>query len=126
VPGAGSIADFRDGLAPAQLATVDRLRGLANAAAPGLVERIKWKAPSFAQGDVDRITLGIERDGGIRVVLHRGVAAKPTDGFSFDAPSDLVTWAAPDRGILRFSSAQEVDSRAIELGDLFRRWLETD
>ena len=126
MPGAGSIDDFRDGLAPAQLETVDRLRSLAAAAAPDLVERIKWNAPSFARGDIDRITLGFERDGRTRVVLHRGVAAKPTAGFAFDAPTDLVTWAAPDRGILRFSSVDEVDKRAVELGDLFRRWLEVD
>jgi hypothetical protein len=68
----------------------------------------------------------IEKNGGIRVVLHRGATAKTPEGFAFDAPADLVQWAAPDRGILRFAGLAEVDGRAGELSDLFRRWLEID
>ena len=126
MPGASSIEAYRAGLAPAQLETVDRLRALAAASAPGLDERIKWNAPSFARGEIDRITLGLERSGGIRVVLHRGAKAKTPEGFSFAAPADLVTWAAPDRGIMRFSSPEEVGRRENEIGDVFRRWMEID
>jgi hypothetical protein len=124
--GASSIEDFLSRLAPEQLLTVNRLRALISDARPGLVERIKWNAPSFAIGDTDLITLGIEKNGGIRVVLHRGATAKTPEGFAFDAPADLVQWAAPDRGILRFAGLAEVDGRAGELSDLFRRWLEID
>jgi hypothetical protein len=122
--GASSIEAYRAGLAPAQRETVDRLRELATASASGLDERIKWNAPSFAKDDIDRITLGTERSGDIRVVLHRGAKAKATEGFNFAAPSDLVTWAAPDRGIMRFSSVDVVAEREEEIGDLFRRWME--
>ena len=124
--GARTIDDFRRNLAPDQRETVDRLRALAADAAPDLAERIKWNAPSFAKGDTDRITLGIDKNGSIRVVLHRGATAKTPPGFAFEAPVDLVQWAAPDRGILRFSSAAAVDNRAQEIGELFRRWLEID
>jgi hypothetical protein len=122
--GIGPIDAYRDRLAPAQRETVDRLRTLAAAAGPDLVERIKWNAPSFAHDDVDRITLGIQRNGDIRVVLHRGARSKPIEGFAFEAPADLVAWPAPDRGVLFFSSAEEVDKRADEVSGLFRRWLE--
>jgi hypothetical protein len=121
---ARTIDEFRHDLAPGQLETVDRLRAIAAASGTHLVERIKWNAPSFAQGETDRITLGLEKDGGIRVVLHRGATAVTPPGFAFAAPADLVQWAAPDRGILRFSSAAAVDNRADEIGDVFRRWLE--
>lgn len=124
--GASSIEAFRAGLAPAQRETVDRLRALAAASAPGLEERIKWNAPSFALDDVDRITLGLERDDAIRVVLHRGAKTKTVDGFAFDAQSALVRWAAPDRGVMRFASPGEVESHETEIGDLFRRWMEID
>ena len=124
--GARTIDDFRRNLAPDQRETVDRLRALAADAGPDLSERIKWNAPSFAKGDTDRITLGIDKNGSIRVVLHWGATAKTPPGFAFEAPVDLVQWAAPDRGILRFSSAAAVDNRAQEIGELFRRWLEID
>jgi hypothetical protein len=126
MPGASSIDGYRDGLAPIQRETVDRLRTLAASSAPGLDERIKWNAPSFARDDIDRITLGIERNGDIRVVLHRGAKARTPEGFSFDAPADLVTWAAPDRGIMRFSSHREVEGHEHEIADVFRRWMEID
>jgi len=126
VAGARTIDECRRDLAPTQLETVDRLRALAAGATPELTERIKWNAPSFAKGDTDRITLGIEKNGGVRVVLHRGATAKTPPGFTFAAPADLVQWAAPDRGILRFANVAAVDNRAGEIGDLFRRWLEID
>ncbi|QZH75851.1 MAG: DUF1801 domain-containing protein [Erythrobacter sp.] len=124
--GAGSIDAFLVALAPAQRATVDRLRALVKASAPGLEERIKWNAPSFAKDDIDRITLGLERDGCIRVVIHRGAKAKDVAGFAFEAPSDLVRWAALDRGVMRFASVAEVASRENEISDLVRRWMEID
>ena len=121
-----TVEEFRAGLAPEDLAIVDRLRTLASSAAAGLEERIKWNAPSFALGDVDRITLGLERKGGVRVVLHRGAKSKPTAGFAFEAPGDLVRWPAPDRGVMTFSQASEIDRRKADIGDIFRRWLATD
>jgi len=90
MPGARTIDDFRRNLAPDQRETVDRLRALAADAAPNLAERIKWNAPSFAKGDTDRITLGIDKSGIIRVVLHRGATAKTPPGFAFEGPADLV------------------------------------
>lgn len=124
---AGSGIDaWRAKLDPADLLTVDRLRALAAACAPNIAERIKWNAPSFARGDVDRITLGLERKGGVRVVLHRGAKAHAAVALDFDAPADLVSWPAPDRCVMRFQSAAEVDKRAGEIGDVFRRWMEID
>ena len=129
MPGVGSVEDFRAGLTPAQLAVTDRLRALATGSAAGVTERIKWNAPSFAIGAVDRITLGIERDGAIRVVLHRGAKPRSNSGFSFDAGTPLVTlltWAAPDRAIMRFATPEDVADHEHEISDVFRRWMEID
>lgn len=126
MPGVRSVEEFRAGLAPADLAIIDRLRALANDAVTGLDERIKWNAPSFARKGTDRITLGLERKGGVRVALHRGAKAKSTVAFAFDAPRDLVQWPAKDRGVMTFTEADEVERRQDEIGDVFRRWLEID
>jgi hypothetical protein len=104
-------------------AGIDRLRALVRAAAPGLTETIKWNAPSFADGDQDRVTLGIERKGGWRMVLHRGAATQDAADFVFDDPTGLAKWPSADRGVVTVKSAEEIAARETGLIDLVRRWI---
>lgn len=122
--GAHTVDAWRAGLKPEALAMVDALRAIARDAGPGLDERIKWNAPSFAQDGDDRITLGLNPKGGARVVLHRGARAKDDGGFCFDDPDRLAQWPAPDRGVLTFADAGEIAARREAIGALFARWLE--
>lgn len=117
------ILHFRESLDPATLATIDALRALIATADPGLVEGFKWNAPSFTIDGNDRITLGIERKGGVRVVLHRGAKVKDNSEFAFADPDQLARWAAPDRGVIIVADAGEVAVRAAALTDLFARWI---
>ena len=119
-----SIETFRASLDAPTLATVDALRAIIAAAGPSLTERIKWNAPSFAIGDDDRITLGLERKGGVRVVLHRGAKVQDTAGFAFADPTRLARWPAPDRGVVIFADLAAVEAAADRLSDLCVRWLE--
>ena len=119
----GSVQEFREGLDPATLATVDLLRSVITGVEPELTERIKWNAPSFALAGDDRITLGLERQGGVRVVLHRGAKQKDAAGFSFIDPAGLARWPAPDRGVIVFDDVAHVESRRDEFRDLCCRWL---
>lgn len=119
-----TVEDFRASLDSTTLATVDALRAIIAAAGPSLTERIKWNAPSFAIGDDDRITLGLERQGGVRVVLHRGAKVKDSTGFTVADPARLAKWPAPDRGVLVFADATAVEAKAEPFADLCRRWLE--
>jgi hypothetical protein len=102
--------------------TVDAIRAIIAASHSGLTERIKWNAPSFAIGGDDRITLGLERQGGVRVVMHRGAKPQALDGFRFDDRDGLARWPAPDRGIIVFQDKAEVEKRAEALRDLCSRW----
>ncbi|MBX3481597.1 MAG: DUF1801 domain-containing protein [Caulobacter sp.] len=119
-----TVDTFRAGLDPATAALVNRLRGLIAAAGPDLNERIKWNAPSFAVGDEDRITLGLERKGGVRVVLHRGAKVRDAAGFAFSDPDGLAKWAAVDRGVIVFADLAALDAVADRFDALCRRWLE--
>ncbi|WP_298022370.1 DUF1801 domain-containing protein [uncultured Parasphingopyxis sp.] len=105
-------------------AALNLLRELAGAAHPDLVERIKWNAPSFAIGDEDRITLGVERKGGVRVVLHRGAKSKPDDNFHFDDVDGLAKWPSSDRGVIQFADASAIEGQREPLRSLFSRWIE--
>lgn len=118
-----TIDQFRAGLDAATLQTVDLLRQVISASHPGLTEHIKWNAPSFVLEGVDRITLGLERRGGVRVVLHRGAKAMDATSFTFSDPEGLAAWPAPDRGVIVFKNADDVAGRSERLQALCERWL---
>jgi hypothetical protein len=120
---AGDVESFRAELDVDVLDTVDAIRAIIAASHSGLTEGIKWNAPSFAIGGDDRITLGLERKGGVRVVMHRGAKPKTLGGFSFEDKDGLARWPAPDRGVVIFQDKVEVEQRAEALRDLCSRWL---
>ena len=120
---ADDLERFRQALDVGVLQTIDAIRAIVAGSHPDLGEGIKWNAPSFALGDDDLITLGLERRGGVRVVLHRGAKLKALDGFRFDDPDGLARWPAPDRGVIVFRDQIEVAQRADALSDLCLRWL---
>lgn len=103
-------------------AMIDRLRAIVRAAAPGLDESIKWNAPSFAEGSHDRVTLGLERKGGVRVVLHRG-AAKSKVVVDFEDSDGVARWPSHDRGVATFASLAAVEAKSFALEALVRRWV---
>lgn len=118
-----AVDDWLRDLSPEARPAVDRLREIVRAAAPDLDESIKWNAPSFADRGHDRVTLGVERRGGYRLVLHRGATAQTPTGFQFDDPSGLARWPSPDRGVATFAGWDDIDAQADALTDLIVRWV---
>ena len=119
-----TVEQYRAAVSTEQLAVVDALRAAAMASAAGVTEHIKWNAPSFGIDGSDRITLGSDAKGSIRVILHRGAKVLDSSDFSFAVPADLVTWAAVDRGVMTFANAPALDARIDEVRDIFSRWME--
>jgi hypothetical protein len=121
-----TVEAFLQDLPPDTRALIDALRTAIATAGPDLVERLKWNAPSFAVppggDDEDRITLGLERKGGVRVVFHRGAKTKDTASFVFEDTSGLAKWPAPDRGVVVFKDVAAVEARRDEFIDLCARW----
>ena len=119
----GAVESWLSGLGLQNRQGIERLRALVQSAAPELTETIKWNAPSFADGDQDRVTLGVERKGGWRVVLHRGVATQDAAGFVFDDPRKTAKWPAKDRGVVTVADLPALEAQAADLEDLVRRWV---
>lgn len=119
-----TVAEFLATLTGEQRATVDLLRRVVADASPGLSEHVKWNAPSFCAGGDDRVTLGLERDGAVRMVLHRGAKVKDASAFHFEDVDALAVWPAPDRGVLRFRAVGDVAEREAAISSLVRRWIE--
>lgn len=117
------IEAFRTKLDPENRLIVDALRSIIKSADQRLVEEFKWNAPSFRLGAEHRVTLGLERAGSVRLVLHRGASKKDTTGFEFQDPHKLAAWPAKDRGVLKLKSLQDVNAKRDGLADLITRWL---
>jgi hypothetical protein len=102
------------------------LRGRIVAAAPAdVTENVKWNAPNYSIGGVDRVTLGVDPRGRMRVVLHRGVKVDESNGFTFEDDSGLITWAAADRGVITIASPERDTAQADTVVELIARWLRT-
>lgn len=94
-------------------------------AEPRLVAEIKWNAPSFTLDGRDVLTTGVNRDGSIRLVLHRG-AAKAAPGTlrpTIDDPDALLEWRGVDRAIATFTDNGAVRGNADAVRDLVRQWV---
>ena len=100
---------------------IEALRQLILAASPGLTERIKWNAPSFGPGNDDRITMRLQPGDQLQLIFHRGAKMR-TDTFSFEDPHGLMTWAAPDRGVVTITESPQAGKVDL-LTDLVRRWI---
>lgn len=118
-----SVEDYLAILDPPVRADIDALRDLVLSAHPGLTEEIKWNAPSFADGDQDRVTLGLDRKGGYRIVLHRGAKPQDAGGFHFADEARLAKWPAPDRGVVSLKGQVEIDAKRPDLIPLIARWI---
>lgn len=120
---ANAVEAYLENLDPVARMQIDALRKIVRASHDSLVEHIKWNAPSFMLDGEDRITLGLDRKGGVRLVLHRGAKARAADDFAFTDPAGLAAWPSPDRGVIQFRDVIEIEANADDLAALCARWL---
>lgn len=117
------VEDYLGQLQHARKGEVETLRQLIVDAVPGLVERIKWNAPSFGLGADDRITMRLHPGDRVQLILHRGAKAGADDFFRFEDPDKLLSWAAPDRGVVTIRDAADLTAKAAGLSEVLRRWV---
>lgn len=102
-------------------ADVERIRALILGLDGNIQERIKWNAPSFGPGQEDRVTFRLAPKDKLQLIFHRGAKVQDSTGFTFEDPSGLLQWAAPDRAVLELGGAKAVAPQV--LGELVRRWM---
>jgi len=88
----------------------------------GVGEQVKWKAPSFTHGGVDRVTFNLRPTDRLQLVLHRGARVRhDTEDFTF-RDDGLVEWVTTDRGTVTLVPA-ELPSRSPAVLELVSRWV---
>ena len=114
---------YLDSLDHTRKAEVLALRELILGAVPGLSETIKWNAPNYGRGDADRITMRLHPGNRVQLILHRGAKAGADDLFRFQDPDKLISWAAPDRGVITIKDASDLAARSAAISEVLRRWV---
>lgn len=123
-PGAQTPDALLDALDHPMRAEIDALRAIILKAHPGLVEGVKWNAPSYSVDGEDRITFQLRAKDKILLVFHRGAKKKapPKRGRLIEDESGLLEWADDDRAIATFR-AGEVATKKKALATVVKRWL---
>jgi hypothetical protein len=117
-----SVTGFLTTLDHSRKAEINRVRNIILGALPDLVEKIKWNAPSFGLGEDDRITFRLQPGDKVDLIFHRGVK-KIADDFAFTDETRLLKFLAPDRAVLIFSDAADIEAKAENLRWLVRAWI---
>jgi hypothetical protein len=120
--GGASVTGFLTSLKHSRKAEINRVRNIILGALPDVVEKIKWNAPSFGLEEDDRITFRLQPGDKVDLIFHRGVK-KIADGFAFSDETGLLKFVAPDRAVLIFTDAADIEAKAENLRWLVRAWI---
>ncbi|TFD46988.1 DUF1801 domain-containing protein [Cryobacterium frigoriphilum] len=105
-------------------ALVQQLRLAILQAEPELTEHIKWNAPSFCRGGIDRVTFNLRPIDRVQLIFHRG--AKPmadATPFRFDDATGLLVKITEERGQVVFSDAATARAKQQALLVLVHAWI---
>ena len=118
-----TVTDFIENLDHPLKDEVELLRTIILAADEGIIEQIKWKAPSFCYQGQDRITFNLHKNDRVLIVFHRGAKATDSQGFRFEDSTGLLEWASADRALLTFHNKADIEDKRAALTNIVSRWI---
>ncbi|MFF3671821.1 DUF1801 domain-containing protein [Microtetraspora malaysiensis] len=120
----GEVDRFITALEHPLKAGIEQLRSAILASNADISEHVKWNAPSFRYEDEDRVTFRLRPIDRLQLVFHRGAKVRPDSAeFTFEDPSGLMTWLAPDRGVVGFSDLETIRSQEAAVVSLVNQWI---
>ncbi|NQX26892.1 DUF1801 domain-containing protein [Microbacteriaceae bacterium VKM Ac-2854] len=122
-----AVEEYLGSLEHARFDEVLTLRAAVLASADGLIESVKWNAPSYALASSSHeATFRLKPNDALQLILHRGAAVRSD---ALDAvlpdPLGLVQWATPDRGVVTFTDRVD-PAMADAVTALVGAWLRLD
>ena len=121
-----TLEEFLNDLSPDKRLQVDTLRGLILKTEPRLEEHIKWNAPSYVLDGEDRITFNLmNKQGVVKLVFHMGATRKEDKNGApvMHDESGLIEWSSDIRGMITFTSIEDVNSNLTSLQKIIKDWL---
>ncbi len=121
--GSPAVNAFMDKLDHPHKAAIQALRSLVLSLDSRIKEELKWNAPSFYLED-HFATFKLRPSETIQVVLHTGAKVKEAPRpFKVSDPEKLLKWAAKDRCIVTFSSAEDAKAKRESFAAIVRSWI---
>jgi hypothetical protein len=106
-----------------QKAAIVYLRAAILGVDPEITEQVKWNAPSFSYGGVDRVTFHL-RSQDVQLIFHRGAAVRAdTATFEFVDDTGLMQWKSNDRAVVAFKDLADVKANEQAFNGLVKRWI---
>ena len=91
---------------------------------PGILEHVRWNAPSYRYGGEDRVTFRLRPRDQLQLVFHRGARVRAdTAAFVFADPTGLVQWRTPVRGVGTVPAPAAVAAAQTAVPALVRAWI---
>lgn len=120
---ADDVDAFMERLEHPRKAEIALLRAIILGADPRIREGVKWNAPSFALDD-HFATFKLRPPETVQLVLHTGAKARAAPAaMAIDGPLGLLTWAAPDRCLARFTGLDDVRAKREAFVAILRQWI---
>lgn len=91
---------------------------------PQITEQVKWNAPSFCYGGVDRVTFQMKSKD-VQLIFHRGAKVKDDASFTFHDDSGLMKWRTNDRAMVTFKDLADAKAHEEAFSSLVSRWMKT-
>jgi hypothetical protein len=120
--GSSEVQEYLDQLTHPRQREIAALRAAILASDDGFSESVKWNAPNFIYAGVDRVTFRLQPRDQFQVILHRGSKKSAGPVPSFASDSALVTWIAPDRGVIDVPSGADLDNQMDALVGVIGAW----
>jgi len=121
-----TLDEFLNDLSSDKRQQVDTLRGIITKTEPRLEEHIKWNATSYVLDGEDRITFNLmNKQDVVKLIFHMGATRKEDKKGApiMQDESGLIEWSSDIRGMVTFTSLEEISSRLPVLQKIIREWL---
>lgn len=121
-----TVDEFLNDLDTDKRQQVDGLRAIILEAEPKLQERIKWNAPSYMLDGEDRVTFNLmNKQQVVKLVFHMGAGRKEDKNGApvMHDESGLVEWSSDIRGLITFTSVENIASKSTSLKKIIGDWL---
>ena len=121
-----TIEEFMGALDDDKRSQVEALRKLVISSDPNLEEHIKWNAPSYVLNGEDRITFNLlNKENIVKLVFHMG-ALRKEDKKAEPVIADLsglIEWSSDIRGVMSFTTLEDIQDKSDEVSKFVVKWL---
>ena len=124
-PGGSELEAWLAACRHASRSELDALRAIVRAAAPELLESLKWNAPSYQIPGGDHCLTFNLGPTALRLIFHRGAKKKDRPGGKrlVAAEHAWLEWPTNDRAVATFSTMAEVMAAKAALTRLVTAWV---